>query len=85
MGTGEPSMPSLVEAGLLHVAHTPRDVINIMLKQAASTRDRNSVREAFRTWLLPRQGGSAATARLMEEALADAPGNGTKEASDPKH
>lgn len=85
MGTGEPSMPSLVEAGLLHVAHTPRDVINIMLKQAASTRDRNSVREAFRTWLLPRQGGSAATARLMEEAIADAPGNGMKEASGPEH
>ena len=38
MGTGDPSMPSLEEAGLLRVAHTPREVINIMIRQAASTR-----------------------------------------------
>lgn len=71
MGIGEPSQPSLVEAGLLRVAHTPKDVINIMLEQAASTRDRNTVREEFKTWLLPRQGGAAATAQLMEDALTD--------------
>ena len=85
MGTGDPSMPSLVEAGLLRVAHTPKDVINIMLEQAASTRDRGYVREVFKAWLLPRQGGSAATARLMEETLADAPGNEAKEAPCSEH
>lgn len=69
MGIGDPSMPSLVEAGLLRVAHTPRDVISIMLEQAASTRDRHTVREEFRKWLLPRQGAAAATARLMEAAV----------------
>ena len=85
LGTGEPSMPSLVEAGLLRVAHTPKDVINIMLEQAASTRDRNTVREAFRTWLLPRQGGSAATAMLMEEALASGPDRPQNDVLQPEH
>ena len=69
MGTGEPDMPSLEEAGLLRVAHTPRDVIEIMIRQAASARDRESVRREFQTWLAPRQGGAARTARLLEESM----------------
>ncbi len=69
MGTGDSSMPSLEEAGLLRVAHTPREVIDIMIRQAASARDRASVRREFQAWLAPRQGGAARTARLMEEAL----------------
>ena len=69
MGNGEPSSPSLEEAGLLRVAHTPKDVINIMLEQAASPRDREAVREDFRTWLTPRLGGSSGAARSMEAIL----------------
>lgn len=72
LGTGDSSMPSLEEAGLLRVAHTPKDVIDIMLEQAASTRDRKAVREQFRDWLAPRQGGAAATARLMENQILSA-------------
>lgn len=70
MGTGDPSMPSLEQAGLLRVAHHPKDVIDIMLEQAASTSDRKLVRERFREWLAPRLGGAAGTARSMEEILA---------------
>ena len=69
MGTGDPSMPSLEQSGLLYVAHTPKDVIDIMLTHAASTRDRNAVREAFRQWLAPRLGGAASTARIMEQSV----------------
>ena len=69
MGTGDPSMPSLEEAGLLRVAHTPREVINIMIRQAASTRDRTNIRNAFQEWLTPRLGGALRSARLMEEAV----------------
>ena len=70
MGTGDPSMPSLEQAGLLRVAHTPKDVIDIMLEQASSTYDRKLVRERFREWLAPRQGGAAGTARDIEETLS---------------
>ena len=69
MGTGDPSMPSLEEAGLLRVAHTPREVINIMIRQAASTRDRTNIRNAFQEWLTPRLGGALRSAHLMEEAV----------------
>lgn len=69
MGNGNASMPSLEEAGLLRVAHTPKDVIDIMLRQAASPGERQHVREQFQAWLAPRLGGAAKTAKLMEEAL----------------
>ena len=72
-------MPSLEQSGLLYVAHTPKDVIDIMLTQAASTRDRNAVREAFRQWLAPRLGVAASTARIMEhETIAAAFAQGNK-------
>lgn len=69
MGNGDSSMPTLEEAGLLHVAHTPKDVIDIMLRQAASPTERQHVRELFRSWITPRLGGAARAARLMESAL----------------
>lgn len=69
MGMGDSSMPSLEEAGLLHVAHTPREVIDIMIKEASSAQDKMSVRCKFQAWLAPRQGGAARAARLMEEAI----------------
>lgn len=70
MGTGDPSMPSLEQAGLLRVAHHPKEVIDIMLEQAASTRDRMSVRSRFREWLAPRLGGASSTAQNIEKALS---------------
>ena len=69
MGIGDPSMPSLKDAGLLHVAHTPKDVIDIMIEQASAVPDRTEVREKFRTWLEPRRGGAAFTARTLESLL----------------
>ena len=71
MGNGDPSSPSLKEAGLLKVAHTPKDVITIMLEQAASPKDREAVREAFRAWLTPRLGGARSTATIMEKLVSD--------------
>lgn len=70
MGIGDPSMPSLEQAGLLRIAHHPKEVIDIMLEQAASTRERSDVREKFRTWLAPRQGGAAMTATAMEKLVS---------------
>lgn len=67
MGLGDPSMPSLKDAGLLRVAHTPKDVISIMLEQAASVPDRADVRKTFKAWLAPRCGGASFTARALEE------------------
>lgn len=67
MGLGDPSMPSLKDAGLLRVAHTPKDVISIMLEQAASVPDRADVRKTFKAWLAPRCGGAGFTARALEE------------------
>ena len=67
MGLGDPSMPSLKDAGLLRVAHTPKDVISIMLEQAASVPDRADVRKTFKAWLTPRCGGAGFTARALEE------------------
>ena len=69
MGNGEPSMPSLEQAGLLRVAHHPKEVIDIMLEQASATRDRMSVRTRFREWLEPRLGGASTTAQNIEKAL----------------
>ncbi len=69
MGNGDGSMPSLKEAGLLNVAHTPKDVIDIMLRQAASTYDRQEIRNRFQDWITPRLGGAAASARLIAEAV----------------
>lgn len=69
MGNGNGSMPSLKEAGLLNVAHTPKDVIDIMLRQAASTYDRQEIRNRFQDWITPRLGGAAASARLIAEAV----------------
>ena len=66
MGIGDPSMPSLEQVGLLRVAHHPKEVIDIMLEQAADAPERANVREKFRAWLAPRQGGAAMTARTME-------------------
>ena len=69
MGNNDGSMPTLKEAGLLHVAHTPKDVIDIMLRQASSPGERQHVREQFRAWITPRLGGAAKTAQLMENML----------------
>ena len=69
MGIGEPSLPSLKDAGLLRVAHTPKDVISIMLEQAASEPDRAEVRARFKAWLEPRRGGAAFTAEALEKTV----------------
>lgn len=53
MGSNASAAPTLEEAGLLRIAHTPRDVVDIMVEQAHSPTDRNSVRERFRDWLTP--------------------------------
>lgn len=70
MGSSDGSMPTLEEAGLLHVAHTPKDVIDIMLRLAAAPGERQEIRERFRAWITPRLGGAAGSVRLMEKALA---------------
>lgn len=70
MGSDTPEMPTLEEAGLLRVAQTPAEVIDIMLEQAAVKKDREALRESFRLWLGPRLGGSARAARLLEAQLA---------------
>lgn len=71
MGIGDPSMPSLEEAGLLRVAHTPKDVVDIMLEQAAAVPDRTEVREKFKAWLSPRLGGALLTAQALEQTISD--------------
>ena len=62
---------SLENSGLLRVAHTPHDVIEIMLEQAESPRPRHEVRKAFQDWLIPRSGGSFIAGKILEKSLSD--------------
>lgn len=61
------NLPSLEEAALLRIARTPKEVIDIMLDEAAHVSDRTAIREKFQNWLAPRQGGTLFTARHIEK------------------
>ena len=63
------SHPSLEQSGLLCSAPTPREVIDVMIRQADSPRPRSEVRKDFQAWLSPRLGGSLHSASILEEAL----------------
>ena len=65
----EGNHPSLEQSGLLCSAPTPREVIDVMLRQAEAPRPRNDVRKDFQDWLSPRLGGSLLTASILEEAI----------------
>ena len=60
---------SLEQAGLLRTAHTPKEVVDIMLEQAASLRPQKDVREDFQNWLAPRLGGSAAAVEILKNSM----------------
>ena len=68
----EGTHPSLEQSGLLCSAPTPREVIDVMLRQAEAPRPRNDIRKDFQDWLSPRLGGSLRTASILEEAIRKA-------------
>ncbi|MGN1038281.1 MAG: 3-deoxy-D-manno-octulosonic acid transferase [Mailhella sp.] len=61
------ALPSLEATSLLRIAHTPKEVIDIMLDEAAHVSDRAAIREKFQNWLAPRLGGALFTARHIEK------------------
>ena len=71
----EKDLPTLEQAGLLHILPDPQSVVSTMLKQAREPQPRESVRDSFRAWLTPRLGGSAEAAALLEKHVTHIPGN----------
>ena len=65
----EGGLPSLEQCGLLCSAPTPREVIDVMIRQEESPRERTLVREEFRNWLTPRLGGSAMATDVIDEII----------------
>lgn len=60
---------SLEQAALLRIAHTPREVIDIMLEQSSAPLPQKDIRKAFQSWLAPRLGGSTAAADILKNSM----------------
>ena len=67
--SGEGGLKTLEQSDLLHSAPTPREVIDLMVRQAESPRPRAAVRKEFQDWLSLRLGGARRTASELEKAM----------------
>jgi 3-deoxy-D-manno-octulosonic-acid transferase len=65
--------PSLIQAGLIYQVHQASEVIDIMTEQLLTAPKGKQVCERFHAWLIPRCGGAAQTACLIQKKLLSLP------------